>query len=244
MKALPFLLLFPLVAIPANAATAYFAFQSGVASGSSFQGTVTSNVGFASDPTIAKTNGSASSVDGGGQGSFMDPNNPSDTYLGTGGGVTSVNSYGWNVDISGGQSFTGAAFTVSVNLTELTDLSIAFGLRAAGSSTAGIVPLSFKSIEYSLGDSGVWESAGVASPTWTVSGAYSNKSVNFSALSEIEGQSDVRIRFTLADTDLNPTTGTASSIRIDNLVIEAVPEPSSAVLMLGSALALASRRRR
>ena len=244
MRLFSYLLAFPLLLPAAEAATAYFAFQSGTASGSPYQGTVTSNVGFASNPTISKTNGAASSVDGGGQTSFADPNNPSNVYEGNGSGVTTVNSYGWNVAANDLQSFTGAAFTVTVNMTGLTDLNIAFGLRAAGDTDPGYVPLSFKAIEYSIGGSGTWTSVGVASPTWAVNSTYSGKSVDLSALNVIEGASDVQIRFSLADSVVIPTGQTASSIRIDNLVLTAVPEPSMGLLALFPALAFGARRRR
>lgn len=151
--------------------------------------------------------------------SFQDPNPPNEIYAGAGGGVSGNNSFGWNVAANEIQSFTGAGFTITVNMAGLTDLSVAFSLRAAGSAVEGLVPASFKSIEYFDVVSSAWVSTGVTSPSWaTGSNNYSRYSVSFSDLDEIEGQPDVQIRFTLADTSVIPAGGTASSIRIDNLV--------------------------
>jgi hypothetical protein len=243
MKALRSILILPFLCSVADGATAYFAFQDGTASTATYSGTVTSSVGFASNPTIVKISGESLSANNGGQATFPDPNNSSNVYSGSGNGTGNQNSFGWNVDKTNSPTFTGAGFTVTADMTGLADLSISFGLRAAGSSVAGLVPLSFKSIEYSLDGVG-WNSVGVASPTWTVSGSYAGKSIDLAGLDAIDGQSQVHIRFILADTTPIPTDGVASSIRIDNLVLNAVPEPSTGILALIPALAFATRRRR
>lgn len=219
----------------ADAATAFWAFQEATASGSATRLTPNVVSGFLSTPTISKIIGNTTSANAGGQSSFSYEGT---TYLGTGGGTGTDNSFGWNAQ--GTQNFTGSGFTLGLNLTGLTDLSVAFSMRAAV-ITGGTTPsTAFKLVEYSLNGTDWTTISSGLYPTWTV-GSYVRRTIDLTGIDAIEGESSVQLRFLFADT---ANSVEASSLRIDNLVLTAVPEPAAAGLGIFGLLGGMLRRRR
>lgn len=235
MKAAVYLLMAIGLASFADAATAFWAFQESIASGSAYRATPNVFNGFLSTPTITKIDGVTTSSSGGGQNSFI---YNGEDYRGSNDGTTGANSFGWNA--TGTQNFTGAGFTLGLDLTGLSDLTIAFSMRSAGSGTTP--PLTFKSIEYIVSGGEPQLISSTLYPSWVHGGGYQRvNTIDLSSLAAIEGQSSVQLRFLFADTanSVDPT-----SLRIDNLVLTAVPEPSSILLGAAGLLGLAGRRRR
>lgn len=218
-----------------NAAVAFWAFQTDLA-GTAGQSTPNHVSGFPGEQSITKINGNASSVNSGGQGTF---NYEGQNYLGSNGGTGDANSFGWNAGST--QNFTGSGFTLGLDLTGITDLSVEFSIRAAMISGATTPPSTFRLIEFSLNGNDWTPLASNLYPTWTTNGVWQRRTIDFTGIDEIEDQGSVEIRFFFTDT---ANSIEASSIRIDNLLLTAVPEPSAALLLGFSALAVMSRRRR
>lgn len=147
-------------------------------------------------------------------------------------------TYGGSFAQTWNPNSTGNFFTVNLNLASLENLTMRLDYRG----TASLGWSQFSAIEYSL-DGGANYATAIASPTLAMDATVRSlvsTALDFSAVSAIEGQSDVLIRFTL------PTVPNGNSFRIDNLQLEAtvVPEPGSAALLAGAAALGLIRRRR
>ena len=169
------------------------------------------------------------------------------TYGGSGGSGTDGRSLQWAISASSGNSLIGSGFTVSnINLTNLQDLTMRFDLRSASGSTSLLAPLTFASIEYSLNGGGNWVNitGSLAVPTWVgaTNSPFTVEDVDFSSISAIEGQSNVSLRFVFSNGTENSTTN--QNIRLDNLLFNAVPEPSAFALIGVFGFATLARRKR
>ena len=143
-------------------------------------------------------------------------------------------AFGWN-----GTSTVGSdALTISFDLTNIQNLSIQMQVRSAQGGSAPR-PSAFSAVEYSIAG-GTFVSVPGADLGNFSSNSYVNMSFNLAAIDAIEGQSDVRVRFTVADT---PST---TSFRMDNIQVlaDTIPEPSlCTTLVMGAGLVLLRRRR-
>ena len=140
----------------------------------------------------------------------------------------------------------GAGFGFGLNTTGLTDLSMSFSVRTATGSagSTGPAPTQFALIEYSIDGGDNWVDTGLAdSFTWSASTSFNARSpvLSFSGITAIENQPDVMLRFVLGNTKLDGASGTIA-LRIDNMEVNAIPEP--AVLSSSAAAALLLLRRR
>lgn len=228
-------------------ASIFWSFQANAAGTGSSSGTVTVNDGFAGTPVVtlnAGTGGSTAALGAGGavyqfQGT---------TYQANGAGNTTPGFsmlWGTNNDLN---TITGASFTVAMNTTGLADLYLRFDVRSAtGNAANGRPPSTFSSIEYSIAGGAFVQAAGLVIPTWANGSGtpFSAQFIDLTALNAIENQADVQLRFNF--TSATPTTtAVTQNIRIDNLLIttDAIPEPSSLVLLgLGAGLVGVRRRR-
>lgn len=234
-------------AAPVEAASLFWSFETNPDGTGAPSSLVTYNEGFLGSPSFTLfngTGGSTSSVGNGGASSYTYPENGV-TYQGSGSGSNGGHSLIWGTSANTSY-FDGAGFTLSLSTVGLTDLGMRFDVRAAtGSTTNGRPPDSFSAIDYSLDGGTSWLSTGVLSPTWANGNAtpFSAQTLDLSGVDAIEGQSNLRLRFTF-ETSAVPSAPVTQNIRIDNVVLSAVPEPSFAVLLcLGSAGLLARRRR-
>lgn len=134
-------------------------------------------------------------------------------------------------------------FTINLNTTGFYDLNLRFDARTAANPTPHEQAPSSYLVSYRIGD-GDWTDT-LLPASWTANGSYHEVAVDFSDYTDINDQSSVDIRFTLADGPSSaPTENTTRNVRVDNLLITAVPEPSTAFLASAALLALAIRRNR
>lgn len=229
-------------------ATAFWAFQT-EADGSTGTNSLTANLndGFASVSAVSTFLGGngATNASSGGQTSY-DFN--STTYTGNGTSVSggATRCIGWQA--SSAATLTGAGFGFGLNTMGLTDLSLSFSVRSATSSasTVGPAPTQFALIEYSIDGGDNWVDTGLAdSFTWSASTSFNARSpvLSFSGITAIENQPDVMLRFVLGNTKLDGASGTIA-LRIDNLELNAIPEPTSLSASAAAGLLLLVRRRR
>lgn len=131
---------------------------------------------------------------------------------------------------------TGNSFTLGLDMTNTENLTMDFQYRG----TASVGFTAFSAIDYSL-DGGSNYFTAVTSPTLTMNSTLNTVSgLDFSAVSAIEDQSSVLIRFSLGDVPAS------NSFRIENLQLTAtIPEPGTLALVgLSLGALLLFRRRR
>jgi len=237
----------------AGAASVFWSFQTDPAGGSyngpvtntPSGGTTTSVSGFQGNPDLSAYVGSGGGAVGGILGGldYMDPATGTTWQSSGTSGAGSV-GYGLQWGSNETQNLTGAGFTVSLNTTGLTDLMFRFDVRSAQSGSATGAPTSFSAINYRLNGTGNWTSVGATDlPTWLVQSAWqSEKVVDLKAFDFLEGQSNLEIQF-IFNGGAKDQLGQAHNLRIDNLLLTAVPEPAS-VALLGMSVAFMGMRRR
>ncbi|WAC19613.1 PEP-CTERM sorting domain-containing protein [Luteolibacter sp. SL250] len=220
-----------------HAATAYWSFQNGA--GNVYVPDATYHSGFASAPTFsafAGTGGATLGSHGAGQ-AYTEPTT-STSYVG---------GYATYWDSGGTQekNLTGAGFTVTMDMTSLSDLSMRFDIRSAAGDPNNKVglPTSFSSINYRLSDTGSWTDSGIAAPNWTISpNGFYEFNMNLAALDAIEGQGYVELQFIFNGGE--KTMEQPQNVRLDNLQFTAVPEPSALALLAPLAGVVFLRRRK
>lgn len=198
---------------------AFWSFDTAADGNGSFSSIVTAST-FASTPTLSIT-GSSLVIGGAGGATFTAFD--ASTWQASGTGATPGHSMGW---LSGS---TGNHFDVTLNTTGLSSLQVRMDIR---SFTGGLTQ--FSSLTYSLDGGSTFVSSGLTETFSTTTSAYTPKSYSLSSLTEIDNQSSVILRWSLADT--------TQSLRIDNLQITAmtaVPEPAASGVMAGMATILA-----
>ena len=192
-------------------------------------GTVSANT-FPTIPTLSRTGSGQGNT--GGESGYVDFQGK--TWLGSGNQNTPGHSFGWNPTASG------ISLTVTLNFTDLQDLTIRMAIRSAASG--GATPVSaFSAIEYSLDGGTSFETAASgASLDFTTGATFNEYNLNLSTLSAIENQADVQIRFSVPDVPNN------ASFRMDNILLtaETIPEPSAAISAVIALGVIGLRRRR
>ncbi|MDB4554489.1 thrombospondin type 3 repeat-containing protein, partial [Akkermansiaceae bacterium] len=203
------LLIATLVTASANATTyAYWSFGTAGTKDdipTSSNTTVTSST-FTGTPTFTST---GTQLDDGTGYSYTNPEN-NVTYIG-------------GKDIKWGKdpAAPGNTFTINFNMTNLSDLKMRIDLRDAKAS-AGTRAGNFSSVQYSINGT---DFTTVATPAFgNVDNNYAPYSIDFSAITAINNQASVTFLFTIPGRD-NPR---ISNLRIDNLLITAVPEQTPA----------------
>ena len=110
-------------------------------------------------------------------------------------------------------------------------------IRSAGTNP----PNSFTDILVDTGSGFVSAGFNLSERSFTANGTFVPFTLDLSGMTGIENQPTVSLRFEIPDLSSNPV----QSFRVDNIQMAAVPEPSSAVMLLGgvAALSLLHRRR-
>jgi hypothetical protein len=220
-----------------HAATAYWSFQNGA--GNVYNPAVTHYSGFASAPTFsafAGTGGANLSSHGEGR-AYLEPTTTTN-YVG---GYATY----WDSGSTQGVNLSGAGFSVGMDMSGLTDLSLRFDIRSAAGNPTNKdgLPTSFSSINYRLSPTDSWTDSGITAPTWTISpNGFYEFGMSLAGLDAIEGQRYVELQFTFNGGE--KTTAQAQNVRLDNLQFSAVPEPSALVLLMPLAGTIFLRRRK
>ncbi len=175
-------------------------------------------------PTFSRTGGGTlGSFTGAGAQAYT---NRIDETLWDGGNTSAWNGHATN---------TSGEFTISdLNFTAIEVTELRFGYRVTNNAT--LHSASF-SLEYNIGSGFV--PSGLALTPFTVNGSWHAYTIDLTSLDEIDEESNVALRFTF------PITESAShNVRIDNLEIVGIPEPSSSLLLLSASALMLARRRR
>ncbi|MCC5844539.1 MAG: PEP-CTERM sorting domain-containing protein [Verrucomicrobia bacterium] len=189
-------------------------------------------------PTITQFADTGGATIGGGTGGATYIDFEGTTWTGSNGSSLPGHSISW--DATGNTLFTGSGFTLSnLDLTGLSDLNMRFDIRSA-TAGGGTPPTTFASVEYQV-DGGGWISTGVNS-SWATGTTFVPVTLDFSSLSAINGLENVDFRFVFASG--SKTGSTNHAIRLDNLEVSAIPEPSTLVLIGMFGLATLALRRR
>jgi hypothetical protein len=223
-----------------HAATAYWSFQNGA--GNVYVPDATYHSGFASAPMFSAfegTGGATLGSHGAGQ-AYTEPTT-STNYVG---GFATY----WDSGSTQEKNLTGAGFTVTMDMSGLSDLSLRFDIRSAAGApdtTKVGLPTSFSSINYRLSDTGSWTDSGITAPNWTISpNGFYEFNMSLSALDAIEGQGYVELQFIFNGGEKEIGVAQAQNVRLDNLQFTAVPEPSALALLAPLAGAVFLRRRK
>jgi hypothetical protein len=236
----------------AEAASVFWSFQT-TQSGNTYNGptsavlgggSFTSNTGFAGTPTFTAIRGTGSGTVGAAGAGGATATDPNTGLVWEGGGTAAPgNSIQWGSAAE--TDLAGAGFILGLNTTGLTDLVIGFDVRSNHSGGATGAPTGFSTVDYRI-NSGEWISIPTTGmPTWQLQSTWQNDvpSIDLSGIDAIENQSNLELRFVFNGGPKNPTTA-IHNMRIDNLLVTAVPEASSMALAAAGALGLAVRRRR
>lgn len=238
----------------ACAASTFWSFQTdpaggsynGPTTGAPSGGTATSASGFQGTPDLSAFVGSG----GGAVNGILGGLNYTDPATGTtweSSGTSGAGSVGYGLQWGSNetQNLTGAGFTIALNTTGLTGLVLRFDVRSAQSGSALGAPTGFSAINYRLNGTGGWLSVGATGlPTWAVQSAWqTEKVVDLSAYGFLEGKENIELQFIFNGGPKDPDLAGAHNLRIDNLLLTAVPESSSMGFVALSAVSLLRRRR-
>lgn len=238
----------------ADAASVFWSFQTSAAGGSYSgpttanpgAGSYTSNSGFLGTPSLQAIAGNSTVVVSGFAGGvdFADPNTGT-TWVG---GGTSAPGYtlNWGAGSTTSTSLAGAGMILGLNTTGLSGLSVSFDVRSATSGSGGSqgAPTGFSSISYRT-DGGAWIPLATSGPTWSLSTSWqSRKELDLSSFEQLSNQANLELMLIFNAGAKSAETGITHNMRIDNLLVTAVPEASSMALAAAGALGLAIRRRR
>ena len=124
----------------------------------------------------------------------------------------------------------GSFITVAISMTLLEDLVVTYAHR--GTATG------FNAGGWSYSTDGTTFTALAGSPTPTVNTTFALATADFSAITALDNATTVTLRYTLSG-----ATAATGNNRIDNLQVNAVPEPAAAVLGSLGLLVLLRRRR-
>lgn len=213
-------------AAQATPVNAFFSFDTEQNGTGAFDGLVTAN-NLPVAPTITRTGTNQSS--NGGESLFVDFEG--NAWLGGGNFNLPGHSLAWSPPA------TGSSMTINLDMNSLQDLSIRVAIRSAQNNATP--PSAFTAIEFDTG-SGFMDAATGAALNFTAANTFQEYNLDLSSLSDINFQSNVAIRFTLADLPAS------TSFRIDNVQLSAnlIPEPATATLGLMGVAGLVMRRRR
>jgi hypothetical protein len=193
--------------------------------GGSYTSALTSST-FPGTPTFTRLGSETGGISSNGGIAYINP-----TYAIN---YTSGQAVLWNGNADG----QGNGFTLTLNTSGLTDLTFRMDLRSAQSSS-GLRAEAFSSITYDIGQGPV-PITGV--PGFDIStNDFKSYGFSLSGLTAIENQANVVLHFGIPDQN---KPGNSANLRLDNLLITAVPEPSAALLVLGGMGLSAFRRRR
>jgi hypothetical protein len=218
-----------MAALPCSAANIFFSFQT--TEDGALPGVQTLDVtafeGVAGTPTISMTGSDGNAYGQGGEASFTAYDGT--TWLGDNDYSLPGRSLVWNDAVSN------LSLSLNFDATGLEDISIRFAVRSAGSGAI----TSFTDLTYDLGDGAGAVSTGLTLDSFDGDGNFNEWTIDLSSIAAIENQSDVTLTWSIP-------TFTDASFRIDNLQLTAIPEPSSAALLMGLSVGalLVSRRRR
>lgn len=251
-----------------NAASVYWSFQNnatggsyvGPTNGALSGGGFTSNDGFQGTPVISAIRGTGSELDGVtfSQSSLGNEIGPPTATTDPGTGISWEGGRALQWNSASTSDLTGAGFSLSLNTSGLTDLKVQFDLRTASAQNgtaagqAGGVT-SFSAIQYRTSPSDEWQSVGVTDlPSWTLQTGWQPLTVlDFSEFDFLEGQETLELQFIFNGGTKQLITNSSGdlvyptqNVRIDNLLVTAVPEPSGLALLALGGVALGLRRRR
>ncbi len=225
----------------------------GPATGSLSGGTATSVSGFLGSPDLTAIPGTAPLSVGNfaGGANYTDP---ATGILWEGNGSGAATPVGQNLQWGSGNTIStnaGAGFILSLNTVGLTDLSMRFDVRSAVAGASAGAITGFSSVSYRLLPSDPWTVILATTPTWALSGNYTlDRAIDLSSFDVLEGKESLELQFVFnggAKTVGGPVdapTYPTHNMRIDNLLVTAIPEPGSVALAGLAAAGFLIRRRR
>lgn len=211
----------------AQGAAFFFSFDTQPDGNGAFTNMVTTNAGFQGTPQVSYTRTAHNETENGGT-TFTDLWGVE--WIGSGGTGVPGHSVTYN------PGSTGNTFTVGFSTLGLTDVELRFDYRAGRTSGAYIA--GFSAFEYSL-DQTTWVAINGTNLSFPQLTSYQTFTADLSGLNVIENASQVWLRWTI------PDLASPQSLRIDNFLVTAMPEPSRAMLgMFGLALLVWRRNRK
>ena len=211
---------------------AFWSVQNDKAGTGGANGALTATTFGGTAPSISRT-GSTLNTNGGAT-SFVSYEGGS-PWLGSGGTGNPGNSFSWEPGSNSN------SISIALDMTNTFDLTLRTDIRSAEGS-GGTRSTAFTAIEYQVGGGAFISTGSSLSYGLLANNNFQAYNLDLSALSAIENQPNVVIRFSVPDQGGGAT---PASFRMDNIQLTAdlIPEPSTALLLGFSALGLLIRRR-